>query len=155
MGIKPDQLIVVIQSGPEDLSLLVSGLHATGANNPIKHLRSGKEALGYLCPRGVWRDASRTSTPALILLDCQLLDMDGKGLLFMLRQMPSLKTIPIVVFTSTAIQEEANECYTLGANSCIQKFHTAAEYVPIVSRLLDYWSQVIIAHQPGVSMAST
>jgi CheY-like chemotaxis protein len=95
------------------------------------------------------------ATPVLVLLDLQLLDMDGQEFLSMLRQIPSLRTIPIVVFTSFAIQEEANDCYTLGANSCIQKLHTSAEYVSVLSRLLEYWGHVIVAPRPSVSMAST
>ena len=47
MGVKSNQLIVVIESGPEDLSILVEGLQATGAKNPIKHFGSGKGALDY------------------------------------------------------------------------------------------------------------
>jgi hypothetical protein len=42
MGIGHEQLIVVIESGPEELSMLAEGLQATGANNPIRHLEVGK-----------------------------------------------------------------------------------------------------------------
>ncbi len=153
MGVRSDQLIVVIESGPEDLSILVEGLQAAGVKNPVQHFGSGKGALDYFFNRGVWSDARSLSTPALIFLDLHLSDMDGRQFLSLIRHTSLLKTIPIVVFSSSPTQKEANECYDLGANSCVQKPDTPAECVPILSCLMDYWSQVIMA--PQVEMSDT
>ena len=151
MGIRSDQLIVVIESGPEDLSILVEGLQATGARNPIQHLGSGKEALDYFFNRGVWSDAISLPKPALIFLDLHLSDMDGRRFLSLIRHTSSLKTIPIVVFSASPTQQEANECYEFGANSCMQKPDTLSNSVTILSCLMDYWSQVIVAPQVELS----
>ena len=97
MGIRSDQLIVVIESGPEDLAILVEGLQATGVNNPLKHFGSGKGALDYFFNREYWSDARSLPTPALIFLDLHLSDMDGRRFLSLIRHTSSLKTIPIIV----------------------------------------------------------
>lgn len=151
MGVKSDQLIVVIESGPEDLSILVEGLHAIGAQNPIQHFGGGREALDYFFNRGSWSDAEPVPKPALIFLDLHLSDMDGRRFLSLIRHTASLKTIPIVVFSPSTTQQEANECYELGANSCMQKPDTAATCAPILSCLMEYWSQVIVAPQVHMS----
>ncbi len=151
MGVKANQLIVVIESGPEDLSILVEGLQATGAKNPIKHFGSGKGALDYFFNRGVGSEARSLPTPALIFLDLHLSDMDGRRFLSLIRHTSSLKTIPLVVFSPSPTQQEANECYELGANSCMQKPDTPADCVSILSCLMDYWSEVIVAPQVDMS----
>ncbi len=155
MGIQSNQLIVVIESGPKDLSVLVDGLHAIGAKNPIKHLGSGQAAQDYFLDPDNFCDGSGNPRAALILLDLQLLDMEGQQLLTILRGLPSLKSIPIIVFSSSANQEAANACYELGANSCIQKPQALDDWVPVFTSIMEYWGQVIVSPQVRLSVVST
>ena len=147
MGIQSNQLIVVIESGPEEFSLLVEGLSATGTKNPIKHLGSGQAAKNYFFRLENSCEVAVERRPILILLDLHLVDIEGQELLTMLRRLPSFQRTPIIVFASSKNQAVANECYLLGANSCIHKPHTSRECVPMLTSLLTYWGHVIVASQ--------
>ena len=86
--------------------------------NEVKELLDGQEALEYLFRQGAYRDAPR---PGLILLDMKMPKVDGLRVLERVKQDPELKSIPVLMLTSTDDQREVNRCYALGANSYVVK----------------------------------
>ena len=97
------------------------------------------EALDYLLGRGAFTGRDTSTMPCLILLDASLPGGDGLEVLREIRTHKQTQLLPVVVFSSSEEQDEANECYTLGANSYIGK---TCEHEPLVETLrqaADYW----------------
>src|SRR5829696_4425457 len=98
------------------------------------------EALDYLLGRGDYTGRDTSTMPCLILLDASLPGGEGLEVLREIRTHKQTQLLPVVVFSSSEEeQDEANECYTLGANSYIGK---TCEHEPLVETLrqaADYW----------------
>src|SRR5262249_50765787 len=77
----------------------------------------GEEALDYLYGRGRFVDPARAPRPALVLLDLNLPGMDGRELLTIIKGDEHLKSIPVVIVTTSRNPRDVEWCYQHGANS--------------------------------------
>ncbi len=120
--------------------------------NEILHLRDGAEALDYLFRRGAFanRDAEQ---PTVVLLDLKMPKVDGLEVLRQLRADPGLKTLPVVVMTSSREQRDLADAYRLGINSYVVKPVIFTEFVEAVRQIGAYW--VLINEPPPGSITAS
>ncbi len=85
----------------------------------------------------------------MILLDLNLPATDGREFLAEIKREPSLKTIPVVVLTTSNAQEEIDACYSAGANSFIHKPVEIDDLMAAIRRLKDYWFEVVVFPKGG------
>jgi CheY-like chemotaxis protein len=118
---KQSVLIMLVEDDDGHLLLIRENLRAAGVINTMVEMRDGQQALDYLYRRGEFQDPSTSPRPGLILLDIKMPKVDGMTLLEKVKSDPQLRTIPVLMLTSTSDQVEVNKCYALGANSYVVK----------------------------------
>jgi CheY-like chemotaxis protein len=138
------QTILLVEDSPEDYELTIRGLGRAGLNNPIHRCADGDEALDYLFRRGVYEDPAQSPRPGVILLDLNLPGTDGREVLRELKNDPTLRTIPVIVLTTSNDERDVDACYRAGANSYIQKPVNIERFFQAIQRLTDYWFEVVI-----------
>jgi CheY-like chemotaxis protein len=121
MEIGSDQPLLIVEDSPEDYEATVRSLTRSGWRNRIIHCEDGDDALDYLQHRGSFSDPLRAPRPALILLDLNLPGTDGREVLAAIKQDERLKSIPVLILTTSRHEEDVKACYRAGANSYIQK----------------------------------
>ncbi len=80
----------------------------------------------------------------MVLLDLNMPGTDGREVLREIKQDPDLKSIPVVVFTTSFDERDVNHCYQFGANSYMQKPVDLEGLIKAVQRMSDFWFAVVI-----------
>jgi len=133
--------ILLAEDNPKDVELTLTALEEHNLANDVVVVRDGAEALDYLYRRGSF--ASRTTeNPAVILLDLKMPKVDGIQVLRTIKSDESLKTIPIVMLTSSREEADVVESYRLGVNAYVVKPVDFSEFVHAVSELGVFWALI-------------
>ena len=143
MGIGSHNPILLVEDSPEDCEATMRAIHKSELQNPIVHCASGDLALDYLNRRGAYTDPKISPRPSLILLDLNLPGTDGREVLEEVKKDVTLRTIPIIVFTTSGDQRDVEACYQAGANSYIQKPVDLASLVEAIRRIKSFWFEVV------------
>src|SRR5437762_13993289 len=114
---RPAEIILLVEDSSTDAVLITRAFEHTGVENPIRRVKDGEEALGYLTGAGAFADRKENPLPAVILLDLNLPRFNGYQLMIWLRMQPELKRIPVVVLTESHATDSINPAYDAGANS--------------------------------------
>jgi len=113
-----------------------------GIINDIHVVKDGQEALDFAYHRGKYQDTERYPRPGLILLDIHLPKVDGLEVLETLKKDPDLKSIPIIMLTTSSRDEEIVKSYAGGANSYVTKPVDFEEFVKKIKYMKLYWTIV-------------
>lgn len=113
--------LMLVDDDEGHLVLIRENLRAAGVMNEILEMHDGQEALEYLSHRGAYREAAKFPLPALILLDIKMPTVDGFAFLEKVKADPALRSIPVLMMTSTDDPLEINRSYRLGASGYIVK----------------------------------
>lgn len=105
----------------------------------LDHVRDGLEALKYLARDEPYRDRRR---PDVVLLDLKLPKVDGHEVLAHIKTSPELKTLPVVVLTTSDAQSDRLKAYELHANSYIVKSLDGDGFRTVIEQLNLYWGAV-------------
>ena len=133
--------ILLVDDSPEDVELALSALAEHHLANRVVTLRDGAEALDYLYRRGEF--ATRPAEPpAVVLLDLKMPKVDGLEVLRQLKGDPALRTIPIVVMTSSREEQDLIRSYQLGTNAYVVKPVKFHEFIDAVKQLGAFWAVV-------------
>ena len=109
--------------------------------NEVQVVRDGVEALDYLHRRAAF--ASRPpGNPALILLDLKMPKLDGISVLRHLRSDPDLKTVPVVILTSSRESQDLRTCYELGVNAYVVKPVKFDDFIQAVKEIGAFWGRL-------------
>ena len=134
--------ILVIEDDPNDLFFIKRAFSTLTTSCRMQAVGDGAEAIDYL--RGVddYADRSRFPMPALILMDLKMPRVDGFEFLAWLRREAGLRMIPVVVFSSSNLEEDVRRAYDLGANSFILKLQDNTALPETLRTLAAYWLEV-------------
>lgn len=125
--------------------LLQEVFEAAGVKVDLRLVTHGRELLDYLHRREPWTEARG---PDLILLDLNMPGMDGREALREIKSDPELRSIPVVVLTTSRAEEDIADAYARGANIYIPKPDSFDELVGAVKVLCEFWFKVCAL--PGV-----
>ena len=131
--------ILLVEDNRDHILLTKQALADQGLTNRIYVAEDGQEALDYLYRKGKYASSTEAPRPGLILLDIRLPKIDGLEVLRVVKSDPDLKTIPVVMLTTSTQEEEVLRSYQDGANSYITKPVNFAEFVERVQALKLYW----------------
>ena len=135
-----DQAVVLlIDDLEDDLLLIRRAFEKAGLSNPLHCVRSGQEAIEYLTGAGRYADRAEYPLPDLILLDLKMPAMDGFEVLTWIRKQPGIRTIAVVVLTSSELIKDVNRAYALGANSFLTKPLDFENYTELSKVINEYW----------------
>ncbi len=135
-----DPVILLVEDNEDDIELARIALARAQFRHRLCTARDGVEAVEYLL-----RPETRRSPPALVLLDLKLPKQDGKAVLRELRGDPLTARVPVIVLTSSRLEVDVLDAYTLGANSYYQKPMDLHTFATGTSILLAYWFQYNVA----------
>jgi len=144
MKIKPHRTILLVEDSPEDFEATRRAFKKAGVANKIIHCEDGDEALDYLFRRGSYANPEDSERPGVILLDLNLPGTDGREVLAEIKKDENLKTIPVIVLTTSSDERDIEQCYKYGANSYIQKPVNLEGFFEAIKRLSDYWLEIVI-----------
>ena len=106
-------------------------------------VKDGLELLEYLRGQGCYRDSANYPKPAVVLLDLNMPRKNGRDTLQEIRKDPGLRSLPVVIFTTSKSTEEIQFTYEAGANSFITKPPEFQRLVEIMAALKHYWFQTV------------
>jgi two-component system, response regulator len=137
----PLKRILLVEDSTRDAEMALHALGEYHLANDVLHLRDGVEALDYLQRRGEF--AGRTSSqPVLVLLDLKMPRVDGLEVLRQMKNDAELKTIPVVIMTSSREQGDLLRSYELGVNAYVVKPVRFQEFVEAVKQLGSFWAVI-------------
>lgn len=139
--------ILLVEDNPKDIELTLVALSKTNLANEVVVLRDGVEALDYLCYRG--RFAQRPKgLPAVILLDLKLPKVDGLQVLETVKSTAELRSLPVVMLTSSREEQDLLRSYKLGVNAYVVKPVAFSDFIKAISELGIFWA-VLNEPPPG------
>ncbi|MBV8826891.1 MAG: response regulator [Bradyrhizobiaceae bacterium] len=139
--------ILMVEDDPKDVELALTALEEYHLANEVVVARDGQQALDYLYGRGEFTGRS-PENPAVMLLDLKLPKVDGLEVLQKVKSDENLKTIPVVVLTSSNEEKDMMRSYKLGVNAYVVKPVDFHEFVNAVKELGVFWA-VINQPPPG------
>lgn len=136
--------ILLVEDNPGDVRLTIEGLKESKVRNNLHVASDGVEAMAFLRREGQHASAVR---PDLILLDLNLPRMDGREVLAELKSDPKLKTIPVVVLTTSNAEQDVLRSYELQANCYITKPVDLEKFISVVKSIEDFWFTIVTLPQ--------
>ena len=150
-NISPNTLILIVEDSDIDYETTLRAFKKSNLTNPVHRCEDGEEALDYLFQRNRYSDAESSPRPELILLDLNLPGTDGRNVLEELKKDPKLKTIPVIVLTTSSDKRDIEKCYRVGANSYINKPVDLRGFFAAIQRLKDFWFEVALLPKQELS----
>jgi len=141
--------ILLAEDDPNDVELTLEALADYNLVNDVAVVNDGQEALDYLYRKGKYKTRFNEN-PLVILLDLKMPKVDGLEVLKQIKKDPNLKTIPVVILTSSNMEKDLIESYNLGANAYVMKPVAFHEFVDAVKTLGKFW--VLTNKQPSKSV---
>jgi CheY-like chemotaxis protein len=133
--------ILLAEDNAEDVELTLEALASHNLANAVVVVRDGAEALEYLYYEGDYRLRER-GEPAVVLLDIKMPKVDGLEVLRRIKADPKLRTIPVVILTSSREERDLVQGYELGVNAYVVKPVDFGEFVEAVKSLGVFWALV-------------
>jgi CheY-like chemotaxis protein len=139
--------ILLADDDADDRMLAQEALQESRLANDLHIVEDGEQLLDYLYRRGKFAD-SDAPRPGLILLDLNMPRKDGREALREIKADPNLRSIPIVVLTTSKAEEDIYRTYDLGVNSFITKPVTFDGLVQVMKVLGRYWFEIVELPNP-------
>ena len=137
-------MVILLADDDEDDRLLTAdALRESKLANEVKTVSDGEELMEYLHRRGKYAPPASSPRPGLVLLDLNMPKKDGREALREMKADPALRSIPVVILTTSKAEEDVERAYNLGANSFIVKPVTFAGLVEALHVATEYWFQIV------------
>lgn len=132
--------ILLVEDNPGDVRLTKEALKEAKVGNNLHVVEDGVAAMQFLNREGEFNEVPR---PDLILLDLNLPKKDGREVLEEIKADDSLKTIPVVVLTTSHAEEDIVRSYNLHANCYVTKPVDLDQFIRIVKSIEDFWLTIV------------
>ncbi|ELY58932.1 response regulator [Natronolimnohabitans innermongolicus] len=132
--------ILLVEDNPGDVRLTEEAFKQGRIENDLHVVSDGNEALEFLYQRGQYEDVPR---PDLILLDLNLPRKDGEDVLEELKGDSELRSIPVIVLTSSRAEEDVVRSYELHANAYLTKPVDPDDFIETVRAFEKFWFSVV------------
>jgi CheY-like chemotaxis protein len=139
----PDQApidVLLVEDDPGDVLMTREAFEENKVANRLAVVSDGAEAMQYLRREGEYADAP---TPDLVLLDLNLPRMDGREVLAAMKSDETLRSIPVVVLTTSEAEEDVLRSYSLHANAYVTKPVDFSRFIEVVRQIDDFFVSVV------------
>ncbi|MEY2558342.1 MAG: hypothetical protein QOE34_1767 [Verrucomicrobiota bacterium] len=133
--------ILLVEDDPHDVELTLAALDEHNLANSVSVVHDGEEALDYLYCRGKF-ETRKDGPPVVVLLDLKMPKISGLEVLKIIKADEQLKTIPVVVLTSSREEPDLIESYQHGVNAYVVKPVDFSEFIKAVKRLGIFWAAI-------------
>jgi CheY-like chemotaxis protein len=131
--------ILLVEDSPNDIELTIEALTEHNLANNVVAVNDGVEALEFLRCEEKFSNRKK-GNPAVILLDIKMPRMDGIEVLQIIRSNDKLKTIPVVMLTSSREEPDLKKCYELGVNAYVVKPVDFKKFIDAVKQIGIFWA---------------
>jgi CheY-like chemotaxis protein len=133
--------ILLAEDNPRDVELTLAALDEHHLANEVVVVHDGEEVLDYLYCRGSYAQRNGNH-PAVVLLDLKMPKMDGLEVLRAIKGDEQLKTIPVVMLTSSREEQDLVKSYKLGVNAYVVKPVDFQQFIDAVKELGAFWALI-------------
>ena len=144
----PLKRILLAEDNNHDVELTLAALDEYNLANEVVVARDGTEALDYLHGRGKFASHAN-GLPVVVMLDLKMPKVDGLEVLRQMRNDPTLKSIPVVMITSSREEQDLIRSYELGVNAYVVKPVDFQQFVASIKQIGFFWA-IINEPPPGV-----
>ena len=135
--------ILLADDDADDRMMAADALEESRLANDLKFVEDGEELMDYLRHRGKFAGSNEAPRPGLILLDLNMPRKDGREALKEIKADPELRSIPVIVLTTSKAEEDIYRTYDLGVNSFITKPVNFESLVAVMRALGKYWFEIV------------
>ncbi|MGZ3777227.1 MAG: response regulator [Mucilaginibacter sp.] len=130
--------VLLVEDNEGDVFLTTEGLAESGICNKLASIKDGQKAISFFESLKV-----RDGVPHIVILDINLPKMNGHEVLRYIKKHEIYKSIPVIMFTTSSAAKDMISCYANQANCYIVKPTEAADYIEVVGKIVDFWSNVV------------
>ncbi|MES2762638.1 MAG: response regulator [Bacteroidota bacterium] len=134
--------ILIADDDNDDQYMIKQAFASINLNENVRTVNDGVELLDYLYKKGKYKDV-QILLPKVILLDLNMPKKDGRECLKEIKSHPKLKTIPIVIYSTSSNPDDVAYAYEHGASSYITKPYSYQELVKIMDIFKQYWFNIV------------
>lgn len=127
---------LLVEDNPGDVRLTQEALKSHKVQNNLHVVTDGEEAMAFLRKQGKYKDAPR---PDIMNLPKK----DGREVLAEIKSEPSLKTIPVVIISSSEAEQDIIKSYDLNANCYVTKPVNFDQFIKVVQSINDFWLTIV------------
>lgn len=131
--------ILMMEDDIADVKLTEKSFETSGLSANLRVVSDGKEGMQYLRRQGVYTNAKR---PDLILLDLNMPKMDGRQVIHEIKNDQNLKTIPVVILTTSAEERDIALSYSEGTNCYVTKPFDFDQFQIVIRKISEFWFTV-------------
>ena len=132
--------LLVVEDDEADVELIRRGLEHASARLTLHVVSDGEQALAFLRKKPPYEKAPR---PDLVLLDLNLPKIDGREVLRQIKGEQALKSIPVVILTTSEAHKDIAQSYSMGANSYVSKPLSLDEFMIKLKAIESFWTDVV------------
>jgi CheY-like chemotaxis protein len=140
--------ILLVEDNPADIKITQRALRESELSVELVVVRDGQQAVDYLLRQGAYAADESWRVPELILLDLNLPRLTGREVLERVRSTPLLRSVPVVVLTTSRRREDVQEVYAAGANTYIEKPQDFHRFVEVLRTIHRYWLDTALLPPP-------
>jgi CheY-like chemotaxis protein len=133
--------ILLAEDNSKDVELTMEALSENNLANQVVVVKDGVEAMEYLRYEGNYKQRTHEN-PAVLLLDIKMPRMDGIEVLKAIRSDDKLKTIPVVILTSSREESDLIKSYELGVNAYVVKPVNFKDFIYAVKKIGIFWALI-------------
>jgi CheY-like chemotaxis protein len=140
--------ILLVEDNPADQRLTIRAFKNANIKADIRIVNDGQEALDYLERKGEYSNQENTPIPDTILLDINMPRIDGKQFLKIIKNDKHLKTIPVIMLTTSDYERDIIESYQLGVNAYVSKPVQIEDFFEAIMGLENFWVNITTLPTP-------
>jgi two-component system response regulator len=136
-------IVLMAEDDPDDRQMTKEAFEESHLANELRFVENGVELMDYLHRRGKYRDPAASPRPAIILLDLNMPKKDGREALKEIKADPQLRTIRVIVLTTSEAEDDIDRIYDLSDTSYITKPVIFAALAEVIKTLSKYWLEIV------------
>ncbi len=131
--------VLLVEDNPNDAELTLFALAKENLAEKVFVVKDGEEAMNFIFAKGQYESMKKAPQLKLILLDLKLPKLNGFEVLQAIRENEKLNTTPVVILSSSAVDNDIKKAYTIGANSYLVKPINFREHASTITEAVKYW----------------
>ncbi len=135
--------ILLVDDDPNHRFLIRKLLSKNSVRNEITELEDGQQALDYMYRRGIYSDREKFPDPDFILLDIKMPGIDGLKVLKVIKDDEQTQQVPVVMLTTSTLEEEIIQSYKDGANAFVTKPTSYDDFGKTITALGKFWVSAV------------